>query len=82
MFLTVGRLDALHNLAGLSHRAKSANQRLRILDRETERFKELSFTTVIWMRRVHKVAGDLVVLDDGEMSVPKVHVVSSVSHGA
>ena len=42
MFLTVGRLDTLHNLAGLSHRAKSANQRLRVLDRETERFKELS----------------------------------------
>jgi hypothetical protein len=32
------------------------------------------------MRRVQQVVNDLVSLDDGEMRVTKLHVVSSVSH--
>ena len=73
IFLTVGRIDPLYGIPGLSDGAQSAGQQFRIFAGESERLEELRLAAVVWMRGVQKVLEHLMSFDDGEVRVSKLH---------
>jgi hypothetical protein len=79
-FLAVHGSFGFHNFAINRDYSKGGHQALGIFDREAKGLEEPRLAAVVWMCDVQQVLNDLVSLDDGELRVPKLHAVSSVSH--
>jgi hypothetical protein len=73
MFLTVSRLDHLHDFPSLGDGKQSAGQHFRVLAREAERLEKLRLAAIVWMRGIQEVLEHFVSFDEGEVRVSKLH---------
>ena len=74
------RMGILNDVAVFREGSERGHEVLRFLDREAEGLEEPRLAAVVGMSGVQQVVNDFLSLDDGEMSVAKPHVVSSLSH--
>lgn len=80
IFLAMDRMCILNYLTVFREGSERGDEVLWLFDRKGERLEEPRLAAVVGMRGVQQVLNDFMSLDDGEMSVAKLHVVSSLSH--
>jgi hypothetical protein len=80
IFLAMDRMCILNEIAVFRESSERGDEALWVFDRKGERLEEPRLAAVVGMSGVQQVLNDFMSLDDGEMSVAKLHVVSSLSH--